>query len=164
MTGTGPLGRKPAGTFNFAPPSPGRALYLEPSPKRIRIEVGSEIVADSRRAMLLHESGQQPIYYFPPDDVRSELLEPSDTVTGCPYKGSAGYHSVKLSDGETAKDLIWTYDDPLPEAGRIAGLLCFFNEKVDIELDGELQRRPASPWSHGVKSDAQNAVPAQTRG
>jgi len=289
MTGTGPLGRKPAGTFNFAPPSPGRALYLEPSPKRIRIEVGSEIVADSRRAMLLHESGQQPIYYFPPDDVRSELLEPSDrhthcpkkgdasyytirvgerviesgawyypeplegappikdliafyfnrmdrwleedeeilvhprdpyhridvlctdrhvrvslhgelladshralglfesnlptrwylphedviaelepsdTVTGCPYKGSAGYRSVKLSDGEMAKDLIWTYDDPLPEVGRIAGLLCFFNEKVDIEIDGELQERPESPWSEGVKpqAKAQNPAPALTRG
>ena len=48
--------------------------------------------------------------------------------------------------------------------GRIAGLLCFFNEKVDIELDGELQERPESPWSRGVKSEAQNAAPAQTHG
>jgi uncharacterized protein (DUF427 family) len=287
MTGNGPLGRKPAGRFNFEPPAPGRALYLEPSPKRIRVEVAGEIVADSRRAMLLHESGQQPIYYFPPQDVRSELLEPSDrhthcpkkgdasyytirvgdrqveagawyypypiasappitdliafyfnrmdrwleedeevlvhprdpyhridvlrtdrhvrvsldgelladsrralalfesnlptrwylpgedvvaelapsdTVTDCPYKGSAGYYSVKRPGEETAKDLIWSYDDPLPEVGRIAGLLCFFNEKVDLELDGELQQRPESPWSHGVKSDAPTAAPALTRG
>jgi uncharacterized protein (DUF427 family) len=289
MTGNGPLGRKPAGTFNFEPPHPGRALYLEPSPKRIRVEVGGEIVADSIHAMMLHESGQQPIYYFPPDDVRADVIEPtdrhthcpkkgdasyytirvgehvvesgawyypepiegappikdliafyfnrmdrwfeedeeivvhprdpyhridvlrsdrhvrvsldgellaeshhalalfesnlptrwylpgedvvaelqpSDTITRCPYKGNASYHSVALSGGETAADLIWTYAEPLPEVGRITGLLCFFNEKVDIELDGVVQERPESPWSHGVKPDAkaQNAPPALTRG
>jgi uncharacterized protein (DUF427 family) len=284
MTGTGPLGKQPAGTFNFEPPPPGKTLYLEPTPKRLRVEVGGVTIADSRRAMMLHESGQQPIYYFPPQDVRADVLEdsdrhthcpkkgdasyytiraggeevkdgawyypdplpgappikgliafyfnrmgrwleegeeigvhprdpyhrvdvlatdrhirvslegtvlaetdravalfesnlparwylpaedvkvelePSDTLTRCPYKGTASYYSAKVEGG---KDLVWYYEQPLDEVGRIKGLVCFFNEKVDIELDGELQQRPDSPWSHRVKSDAQNDAPALTRG
>jgi uncharacterized protein (DUF427 family) len=285
MTGSGPFGREPAGTFNFEPPSPGQALYIEPSPKRIRVEVGGETVADSRGVVMVHESGHQPVYYFPPQDVRADLLEPSErhtrcskkgdasyqtiragsevveagawyypeplpgatalkgmiafywnrmgawfeegeqvfvhprdpyhrvdvrrsdsdvkvsldgqllarstraqalfesnlptrwyipredvvaalapseTVTACPYKGTAGYHSVELAGGEVANDLVWFYDAPFDEAGPIAGLLCFFNERVDIELDGVPQERPQSPWSHGVKS--QNLPPVETRG
>lgn len=300
MTGSGPFGREPAGTFNFEPPSPGRALLLEPSPKRVRVQVGGETIADSRRVALLHESGHQPVYYFPPEDVRADVLEPSDrhtrcpkkgeasyytirageavvdagawyypdpipgappikdlvafywnrvdrwleedeevfvhprdpyhrvdvlrtnrhvqislhgelladsrqavalfesnlparwyvpaedvvvelepsaTVSRCPYKGAARYYSARLGGegggsgweergggADAGKDLIWYYPEPFAEVQGIAGLLCFFNEKVDVELDGELQQRPESPWSHGVKSDAQNAAPAQTRG
>ena len=285
MTGTGPLGKQPAGTFNFEPPPAGRALSLEPTPKRIRVEVGGVTVADSRRAMILHESGHQPIYYFPPEDVRADVLEdsdrhthcpkkgdasyytiraggdvveagawyypdplagappikgliafyfnrmgrwreeaeeigvhprdpyhrvdvlatdrhikisldgvvladtdralalfesnlptrwympiedvraelePSDTITRCPYKGTASYYSVKLEDG--GRDLVWYYEQPLDEVGRIKGLVCFFNEKIDLELDGEPQQRPDSPWSHRIKSEAQNDAPALTRG
>src|SRR5438270_64437 len=145
MYGNGPLGKKPAGTFNFEPPPPGRALYLEPTPKRVRVEVGGETIADSRRAMMLHESGLQPVYYFRPEDVRADVvaeLEPSDTVTRCPYKATAGYYSVN-----GAKDLVWYYEQPLAEVGRIQGLLCFFNERVDLELDGELQECPETAWS-----------------
>src|ERR1700751_595109 len=98
MTGTGPLGRKPAGTFNFEPPPPGRALYLEPTPKRIRVEEDGETIADSRNAMMLHESGLQPVYYFPPEDVRVDLLEPTDKHTHCPKKGDASYYSVKVGE------------------------------------------------------------------
>lgn len=276
MYGTGPLSRHPAGSFNFEPPPPGRALYLEPTPKRIRAQLGGETIVDSRRAMLLHESGLQPVYYFPAEDVRRDLLEPSDrhthcpkkgdaayftlragdrvvengawyypdplrdappikdliafyfdrvdrwleedeevsvhprdpyhridvlrsdrhvrlsldgrvlaetrravalfesslpprwyipredviadldptdTVTRCPYKGTAGYYSAA-----GVEDLVWYYEDPLPEVSRIKGLLCFFNEKVDLELDGELQERPDTPWSHRVHSEERKAA------
>src|SRR5499427_6971638 len=95
MYGTGPLGKNPAGTFNFAPPPPGRALYLEPTPKRVRVEVGGETIADSCRAMLLHESGLQPIYYFPPGDVRADVLEPGGRHTHCPKKGDASYYTIR---------------------------------------------------------------------
>jgi uncharacterized protein (DUF427 family) len=288
MTGTGPLGREPAGSFNFEPPPPGLTLYLEPTLKRVRVVIGGETVADSRAAFMLHESGHQPIYYFPARDVRSELLEPSDRVTRCPKKGQASYYSVRVGDrveeaiawyypdpiasapgalkdliafyfnrvdhwyeeneemlvhprdpyhrvdvvqsdrrvrvsldgvllAESTRplalfesnlpprwylpkedvvagltpsdtvtrcpykgtasyysvdgvddgvDVVWYYPDPLPEVGRIAGLLCFFNERVDLELDGENVPRPASAWSRRVRSEtpAQNAPVAETRG
>jgi uncharacterized protein (DUF427 family) len=88
-------------------------------------------------------------------------LEPSDTVTHCPYKGEAGYYSAPGAEG---RDLLWFYAEPFDEVRRIAGMVCFFNERVDLELDGELQERPESPWSHGVKTEAQNAPAVQTRG
>lgn len=275
MTGAGPLSPKPAGQFNTA-----RTLYLEPTPKRIRVIVAGETVADSRRAMLLQESGLQPVYYFPPDDVRADLLqptekhthcpkkgdasyhtirvgdrvvknaawyypepladapdalkdliafywdkvdtwmeedeevighardpyhridlrrtsrhirvslegqlladtrravalfesnlptrwyipredvlaelEPSNRHTICPYKGRASYYSVRLDGGEMIEDLVWYYAEPFAGAVGVAGLLCFYNEKVDIELDGEAQERPDSPWrAHaGVRQPA----------
>jgi uncharacterized protein (DUF427 family) len=274
MTGTGPLSRSPAGSFNFETPPAGRSLYVEPTPKRIRAQVAGETVADSRKALILSESGLQPVYYFPRDDVRLELfepterhtkcpikgeasyysirvgdrevrngawyypdpiegaepiadmiafywdridrwleedeeihvhprdpyhridvldssrhvrisldgellaestrptalfesnlpprwylprddvvaeLEPTDTVTRCGYKGQASYYAVRLGSGETVRDLVWTYEDPLEESVRIKDLLCFFNERVDIELDGEPEERPVSAWSRGVK-------------
>jgi uncharacterized protein (DUF427 family) len=276
MSGTGPLSRRPAGVFNFDPPAPGSTLYMEPSPRRVRVMLGGETIADSRRTLLLQESGLMPVYYFPPEDVRSEVLEPSDrrthcpkkgeasyhsirvgdrveeaaawyypdplvragpirdmiafywdrmdhwfeedeevfvhprdpyhrvdviptsrrvrisldgellaesgqamalfesnlptrwylprehvmaeldptdTVTRCPYKGTAAYYAVRRQSGETVKDLIWCYEEPLPAAERIAGRLCFFNERVDVEIDGELERRPDTVWKHGVKSE-----------
>jgi uncharacterized protein (DUF427 family) len=327
MTGNGPLGRDPAGRFNFEPPPPGEALYVEPSPKRVRVVLGGVTVADSRAVVMVHESGHQPVYYFPREDVRGDLLlrsdrhtrcpkkgearyhtvragdslvengawyypdplpgaeglrdmiafywdqmeawyeeaeevfvhprdpyhridvrrssrhvrisldgqllaesrepvalfesnlptrwylsrddvvarlEPSQTTTACPYKGVASYYSVVLEGGEGsdrgeggdgshgveggdgsdggeagdgsdgvegsggseggrfARDLVWHYPSPLPEVAAIARLLCFFNERVDIELDGEAQERPESPWSHGVKS--QNLPASVTRG
>jgi uncharacterized protein (DUF427 family) len=284
MTGNGPLGPSPAGKFNFDPPPPGTALYLEPTPKRIRVMLGGETIADSRRAVLLQESGLQPVYYFPPTDVRLDLfestdkhthcpkkgdasyytirvgdrvvengawyypepldgappiddliafywnkmdgwleedeeaighardpyhrvdtyktsrhirisldgrllaettraialfesnlparwyipredvlaeLEPSDTDTVCPYKGHASYYSVRRDNAELARDLLWYYSDPFPEASGIAGLLCFYNEKVDIELDGERQERPALPnRAHGGGSGTRQPAPA----
>jgi uncharacterized protein (DUF427 family) len=271
MYGTGPFGRSPAGQFNFSAPPAGTVLYLEPTPRRVRVEVGGETIADSRRALLLHESGLQPVYYFPSEDVRLDLFEPtehhtrcpkkgaasyytirvgdrevkngawyypepidsapaklkgligfyfermdrwleeaeeigvhprdpyhridvlrtdrhirvsldgelladtrsavalfetalptrwyipaedvvaqlaeSDTITHCPYKGEASYQSVRLSDGTVHEDLIWCYREPRAEVTAIADRLCFFNERVDLELDGELGERPESPWS-----------------
>ena len=277
MTGTGPLGRNPAGRHNFEPPPPGQAMYIEPCEKWIRVIVGGETIADTRRALMVSESGHQPVYYFPPEDVRADVLEPSDrhtrcpkkgeasyhtiragdkvveagawyypepleaaepikgmiafywdrmdqwfeedeevfvhprdpyhrvdviptsrhikisldgevlaetdramalfesnlpirwylpredvsveveptdTATRCPYKGIASYYAVRRQNGETVKDLIWYYDDPLPAVDGIAGRLCFFNERVDVEVDGEREGRPETTWKHGVKSEA----------
>jgi uncharacterized protein (DUF427 family) len=80
------------------------------------------------------------------EDVRMDLLEESDHATYCPFKGDASYWSVEAG-GERVEDLIWCYPQPIPEAAKIGGLLAFFNEKVDLEVDGEIQQRPKTQWS-----------------
>jgi uncharacterized protein (DUF427 family) len=83
--------------------------------------------------------------------VRMELLVESDAETSCPYKGDASYWSVRAGEVEEAEeDLVWTYMDPSREVEPIKGYLAFFNERVDIELDGELQERPLTQWSPGA--------------
>jgi len=276
--GPGPLGNRPAGIYNRELPIGEGLLYLEPSLRRIRGHAGDEIVVDSRHARLLYEHGRLPIYMFPRDEVRTELLEPSERSTesankgparwwdlrlgervlqsaaweypaapagapplggliafrwdaldawfeedepaivhardpyhrvdvldssrrvrigldrellaetdrgkvifetslparwyvpsedvraellpsqtrrGCAYKGFASYFSVRIGD-RIEQDLAWTYEQPRREVAPIAGMFCFFNERVDIELDGGLQARPLTPWSPnwpGPRSD-----------
>jgi uncharacterized protein (DUF427 family) len=147
MTGTGPFGLHPAGRFNFEPPPPGRVLYLEPTPKRVRVIVEDEVVADSTQVMLLHEGGIQPVYYFPPEDVRQDMLEPSDSVTHCPKKGDASYHSIRVGE-RTVTDAAWYYPEPLPDAPPIAGLIAFYWDRVDhwLEEDEEVFFHPRDPY------------------
>jgi uncharacterized protein (DUF427 family) len=135
------------------PRDPYHRIDVVASDRHIKVSLEGEVLAETTRATALFESNLPARWYLPAEDVLS-TLEPSETITHCPYKGAAGYYSVRLAEGELAKDVIWYYEHPLDEVRRIGGLLCFFNERVDIELDGELQERPASPWSHGVKSDA----------
>jgi len=78
--------------------------------------------------------------------VRDDVLLPSDKETQCPYKGTASYRSVKVG-GETAEDLIWYYPEPIAAVTSIKDYLCFYNEKVDLEVDGEAQERPTTQWS-----------------
>jgi uncharacterized protein (DUF427 family) len=156
MTGSGPFGKKPAGTFNFEPPMPGRTLYLDPSPKRLRAVIGGETVADSTSAFMLHESGLQPVYYFPPRDVRSDLLEPSDRVTRCPKKGEASYYTVRVGD-RVEEAVAWYYPDPLPEAAWLKDLVAFYFDRVDhwYEEDEEVSVHPRDPYHRvDVRSSA----------
>jgi len=81
---------------------------------------------------------------LPREDVRLDLLEPSSTRSVCAYKGEAAYWSHL---GPDAVDIAWTYDDPLSDARDVAGQVAFFDEFVDIDLDGERQARPVTPWS-----------------
>jgi uncharacterized protein (DUF427 family) len=79
--GSGPFGEHPRGVFNFTREGPAHVLYWEDSPRRVRVMFGGEIVADTRHAKLLHETGLLPVYYFPEQDVRKDLLEPTDHQT-----------------------------------------------------------------------------------
>jgi uncharacterized protein (DUF427 family) len=115
--------------------------------RHISISLDGELLAETTRAVALFESNLPTRWYIPREDVVAPL-EPSETTTICPYKGHASYHSVRMPDGRLAEDLVWYYADPLIETSAIAGLLCFYNERVDIELDGETQERPESPWRH----------------
>lgn len=91
---TGPLGPERGGTFNVDPPIlKPRTLYLEGSPKRVRAEFAGETIADSRHVNMLFETGELPVYYFPRDDVRMNLLQLAGHATHCPFKGDAAYWS-----------------------------------------------------------------------
>jgi uncharacterized protein (DUF427 family) len=78
--------------------------------------------------------------------VRLDLLDASDTITGCPYKGMTSEYWAASVDG-VSRDVAWTYGQPLPEVGKIAGLVCFFNERVEILIDGTPELKERSPWS-----------------
>jgi uncharacterized protein (DUF427 family) len=125
---------------------PFKRVDAVPSERHVRVEVGGEVVADSHRPVAVFETTLPTRWYLPAEDVRWEVLEPSDTVTRCPYKGTARYWSVRTG-GALHPDLVWSYPDPVPECPRIAGLVAFYNEKVDITVDGEPEPRPQTPWS-----------------
>ena len=116
------------------------------SSRHLKVVIDGEVVAETRRPVLLFETGLPTRYYIPKQDVRMEILEPSPTVTMCPYKGTAKYWSVRLGD-RIHKDIVWSYPTPIPEVPKIENLLSFYNEKLDIYVDGELQDRPRSPFS-----------------
>ena len=116
------------------------------SDRHVKVMVNGEVVAETDRPKVLFETGLPPRYYISQEDVRTEKLVPSEKTTQCPYKGVASYWSVEVG-GERAKDLVWGYQDPIPEAAKMKGHLCFFNEKVDLEVDGEEQERPQTQWS-----------------
>jgi uncharacterized protein (DUF427 family) len=128
------------------PRDPYHRVDVLPSSRHVRISLEGELLAESFRPRMLFETGLPPRCYLPAEDVRVELLERSAKRTGCPYKGEASYWSVRVGDGVEA-DLVWCYADPLSAVAPIAGLLCFFDERVDVELDGELQERPLTQWS-----------------
>jgi uncharacterized protein (DUF427 family) len=109
--------------------------------RRVEVFVGGERVAHSVRPLALYETMLPVRWYLPFADVRTDLLSASETVTYCPYKGQARY----WSHPEVA-DVAWSYPDPVPENPKIAGLLCFYNERVDLVVDGVPQQRPDSPF------------------
>ncbi|MFE9582614.1 DUF427 domain-containing protein [Nocardia sp. NPDC006044] len=128
------------------PRSPYTRVDILGSSRHVRVEIDGVTVADSHTPRILFETGLPARYYLPMTDVRMDLLHASDTHTSCPYKGTADYWTVRIGDNEY-QDYVWGYRTPLPESQKVAGLLCFYNEKVDIYLDGELQERPKSPFS-----------------
>ncbi|MCM3886985.1 DUF427 domain-containing protein [Frankia sp. R82] len=115
--------------------NPYHRIDILASSRQVRVEIDGVTVADSVRPVVLFESGLRARYYLPLTDVRTELLRPSTSATHCPYKGTASYHSVEVGD-KIHDDVIWYYPTPLAESIRIAGLVCFYDEKVDIFVDG----------------------------
>jgi uncharacterized protein (DUF427 family) len=116
------------------------------SSRHIRVEIDGVTVADSRSPRILFETGLPPRYYLPLSDIRTDLLRPSDAETHCPYKGTASYWSVDAGSGPH-RDVVWIYRTPLPESQKIAGLAAFYDERVDVFINGEQQRRPRTKWS-----------------
>jgi uncharacterized protein (DUF427 family) len=128
------------------PRDPYTRVDILPSSRHVRVDIDRVTVAESTSPRLLFETGLPTRYYLPKTHVRLDLLIPTDTVSHCPYKGQAEYWSVRAED-TVHDDLAWSYPTPLPESQRIAGLIAFYNEKVDIYVDGELQERPSTKFS-----------------
>jgi len=124
------------------PRDPFHRIDIVHSSRHVRVERDGVLLAESRRPRLLFEPPLPVRYYLPPDDVRADLLRESDTRSFCAYKGEASYLSV---EGET--DVAWTYPAPLREAAVVTDHVAFFNERVDIVVDGTPLERPVTPWS-----------------
>ncbi|CAL9561545.1 hypothetical protein SUDANB95_04605 [Actinosynnema sp. ALI-1.44] len=128
------------------PRDPYTRVDALPSSRHIRVEVGGVTVAESRRPVILFETGLPARYYLPMTDVRLDLLRATDLRTSCPYKGTAEYWSVVVGD-EVHENVVWGYRTPLEESRRVAGLVAFYNEKVDIYVDGVREDRPRTQFS-----------------
>lgn len=128
------------------PRDPFHRIDVHPTSRHVRVSLDGEVLAESTRARGLFETGLPPRWYLPSEDVRTDLLEASETKTRCAYKGSASYWSARVGGG-LVEDLVWSYPEPELEAVPVQGMLCFFNERVDLELDGVPIERPRTPWS-----------------
>jgi uncharacterized protein (DUF427 family) len=128
------------------PRDPYHRVDIVATHRHVRVEVDGVTLADSHSGMALFETGLPARWYVPLSDVRVDLMRRSDRVTHCPYKGAASYLTPEVN-GRTHENLVWIYRSPLPESQKIAGLACFYNERVDLYLDGELQERPHTPFS-----------------
>jgi uncharacterized protein (DUF427 family) len=123
------------------PRDPYHRVDVLHSSRHVKVVIDGQVVAESRRPSLLFETGVVTRYYVPRMDVRQDVLVPSTTTTQCQYKGTAHYYSVKLDD-TLHEDVVWYYPFPIPECPKIANLLAFYNERVDLFVDGELQEKP----------------------
>ena len=103
-------------------------ITIVPAQAHVRVEVGGQTVAESDRAMRLDETGLRP-RVSPAQDVRTDLLRPSEVRTTCPFKGEASYWSVQAGD-ELHENVVWSYQQPIKDAEAITGLLCFYDERV----------------------------------
>ena len=116
------------------------------SSRHVRVEIDGVALAETHRPIFLFETGLPTRYYMPKQDVRMDLLEPTGSVTRCPYKGVARYWSAQVRD-KLIKDIAWSYAAPIPECPKIENLLSFYNEHVDLYVDEVLQNRPITPFS-----------------
>lgn len=114
---------------------PYHRVDVRDSSRRVRVRVDGEVVADTDRPKLLSETGLPNRWYIPPEDVRRDVLEPSATHSVCPYKGRASYHSVRVN-GHRLEDAAWFYPEPLENALKVEGHLCFSGDGIETELDG----------------------------
>ena len=128
------------------PRDPYTRIDILASSRYVRIEIAGVTVADSPRPRLLFETGLPVRYYLPRTDVRMDLLERTDTITRCPYKGQPEHFAARIG-GEVFPDVAWSYPTPVPESQKIAGLVAFYDERVDTFVDGVKQDRPKTHFS-----------------
>jgi uncharacterized protein (DUF427 family) len=127
------------------PRDPFHRIDVLPSSRHVQVELDGHLLAESSRPALLFETMLPARYYLPAGDVRAELT-PSATRSYCAYKGQASYWSATVGD-RVVPDIDWTYRQPLHDATQVRGFIAFFNERLDVVVDGERLQRPITPWS-----------------
>jgi uncharacterized protein (DUF427 family) len=130
------------------PRDPFHRVDARRSSRTVRIELDGVLVAESGRPTLVFETSLPTRFYLPREDIAADL-EPSDKQTACPYKGYASYWSVAGH-----RDIAWSYEDPLPEMGALTGLIAFYDDRVDVILDGERRERPQTAIARAVLDEA----------
>jgi uncharacterized protein (DUF427 family) len=119
-------------------PGPDHPITIEKTGQRVLVRVGADVVADTTRALTLHEAGHPPAQYIPLDDVDQTLLAASDTQTYCPYKGDASYYSITLARGQDDEgqllDAAWSYREPYQAVAPIADHVAFYTTKVEVAV------------------------------
>ncbi|MBV9796132.1 MAG: DUF427 domain-containing protein [Actinobacteria bacterium] len=132
-------------------PAPGTEatsrIRIEPNQRRVRVFFGGEPIADSSRTIYLFETGHLPVYYFPREDVRFDLLESTSHTTHCPYKGDASYYSI-AAGGRQADNAVWAYREPIGSVAELAGYVAFYWNQADAwyEEDDEVFKHPRDPY------------------
>jgi uncharacterized protein (DUF427 family) len=134
------------------PRDPHKRVDAIPSSRHVEVSLEGRRLADSHRPVLLYETWLPVRYYLPAEDVDFSALEATDLLTRCPYKGIASYWSV--TGVEQGKNIVWTYRDPIAAVASIRDHICFYNEFVDIEVDGVALERPTTHFVKRVVEDA----------
>ncbi len=136
---------------SHVPRPPEYAISIELTDRRVKVVFNGETVADTRRALILHETRLPPVYYLPRKDVRMDLAFPTEYHTHCPFKGNASYWTLNV-EGQVAENGLWSYEDPLPEAEAIRGYIAFYRNRMDAwyEEDEEVSIDPVTDThTHG---------------
>jgi uncharacterized protein (DUF427 family) len=129
------------------PRDPFHRVDVRRTSRPVRIELDGSLLAETDEARLVFETSLPTRFYLPKAAVRGEL-RPSATRTYCPYKGEASYWSLDAHD-----DLLWGYEAPLPDVAALAGLVAFWDERVDVVLDGERRPRPGGPVADALRDE-----------
>ena len=111
-------------------PDRTHTITIEQGTRRVRVVQGDQVLAESERPLLLRETGCPVRYYLPPEDVRLDLLTPSESHTHCPFKGTANYYSVPVG-GKRSVNAIWTYEAPNDAVADIKDHIAFYPNRVD---------------------------------
>lgn len=113
--------------------NPGHTVTITPSDLHIEVRIDGEKVAETDHPVVLEETGMPPRYYLRREDVRMDLFRPTSFSTQCPFKGDASYWTFELS-GAVHDGIVWSYEAPIPSAEGITGLMCFYNDRVDLTV------------------------------
>ena len=145
------------------PPRPRESVWdyprpprVEPTDRRVRVEAGGEVVADTRRALRVLETSHPPVYYIPPEDVRRDLLRPSSRRTVCEFKGVAAYHDLVIGE-HVIRDAAWSYAEPRPGYESLRDHLAFYPGKMDACYvdDERVVAQPGDFYGGWVTSDVE---------